>query len=89
MNKFQGAELGGQAVEALGVCIVKLLGHPGLGKVLAHELGHLLSLEHLTQSGVDNYNLMYPSLRADDRLTQPQIDQARTSNLMGRIAPAR
>jgi len=38
---------------------------------------------------VDNYNLMYPSLRADDRLTQQQIDQARTSNLMGRIAPAR
>jgi len=89
VNKFQGAELGGQAVEALGVCIVKVLGHPGLGKVLAHELGHLLSLEHLTRSGVDNYNLMYPSLRADDRLTQQQIDQARTSNLMSRIVPAR
>jgi hypothetical protein len=27
VNKFQGAELGGQAAETLGVCIVKVLGH--------------------------------------------------------------
>jgi hypothetical protein len=85
VNKFQGKELGGQAVEQLGVCIVRSLGNPATGKVLAHELGHLLSLGHVTQSGVDNYNLMYPSLRADDRLTAQQIAQARASDLVKRL----
>jgi len=85
VNKFQGPDLGGQAAEPLGVCIMKKLGPADLGKVLAHELGHLLDLEHVTRSGVDNYNLMYPALRADDRLTQDQIDTARTSNLVKRV----
>jgi len=85
VNKFQGAELGGQAVESIGVCIMKKLGPADSGKVLAHELGHLLNLNHVTQSGVDNYNLMYPSLRADDRLSADQINTARTSNLAKRV----
>ena len=85
VQKFQGAELGGQAVESLGVCIVKKLGPADSGKVLAHELGHLLNLEHVTRSGVDNYNLMYPSLRADDRLSEGQINTARASNLVRRV----
>lgn len=85
VGKFRGAELGGQAVEALGVCIIKKLGPADSGKVLAHELGHLLNLQHVTRSGVDNYNLMYPSLRADDRLSEDQINTARTSNLVRRF----
>jgi hypothetical protein len=88
VGKFRGAELGGQAVEALGVCILKRLGPADSGKVLAHELGHLLNLEHVTRSGVDNYNLMYPSLRADDQLSQDQINTARTSNLVKRFGAA-
>lgn len=85
VNKFQGKELGGQAVETLGVCIMRKLGALEAGKVLAHELGHLLDLDHVTKSGVDNYNLMYPGLRADDRLTEPQIKRARASKLVKKL----
>jgi hypothetical protein len=81
----RGAELGGRAVESLGVCIVKKLGPTDSGKVLAHELGHLLNLEHVSRSSVDNYNLMYPSLPADDRLSEEQINTARASNLVKRF----
>jgi hypothetical protein len=44
VNRFEKRDLGGFAAEALGVCIVTSLGDPVLGKTLAHEFGHLLSL---------------------------------------------
>jgi hypothetical protein len=74
---FEGADLGGQAAELLGVCITRSFRNEQLGKVVAHELGHLLALEHEK----DAYNLMYPALRAGDRLIDEQIERARKSAL--------
>lgn len=82
VSEFQGAELGGQAAEELGVCILRSLSNPMLGKVLAHELGHLLNLGHVAAGAVRNrYNLMWPGLRAGDELTEDQIRTARTSRM--------
>ena len=77
---FERSDLGGQAVEARSVCIVCSLGDPGTGKVLAHELGHLLDLSHVAlRSTRSNYNLMYPAYRAGDELTATQRGHARGS----------
>lgn len=77
---FERADLGGQAVEAQSACIVCALGDPGTGKVLAHELAHLMALPHVaTSSPRANWNLMYPALRAGDELTASQISLARGS----------
>jgi hypothetical protein len=56
---------------------------PELGKILAHELGHLPSLPDLGAG--ENYNLMSMALRADDRLTSHPIRQARGSDLVRRV----
>ena len=43
-----------------------------------------LGLDHVevrADTDVDNYNLMYPALRAGNRLTQNQLNQARRSPL--------
>ena len=82
VNRFEKRDLGGFAAEALGVCIVTSLGHPVLGKTLAHEFGHLLSLPDLRndpKSVENNYNLMYEASRAGDKLTGDQISKARNS----------
>jgi hypothetical protein len=82
VNRFEKRDLGGFAAEALGVCIVTSLGDPVLGKTLAHEFGHLLSLPDLRndpKTVANNYNLMYEASRAGDQLTSDQISQARTS----------
>lgn len=77
---FERGDLGGQAVEAQSTCIVCALGDPGTGKVLAHELAHLMALPHVaTGSPRANWNLMYPALRAGDELTPEQIALARGS----------
>jgi len=77
---FERGDLGGQAVEEQSVCIVCALGDPGTGKVLAHELGHLLALPHVERdSRRANWNLMYPAYRAGDELTAVQIARARAS----------
>ena len=84
---FQRTDLGGEAIEAQSVCIVASLGDPGTGKVLAHELGHLLDLPHVAQgSPRANWNLMYPAYRAGDELTSGQIARARGSRLARRFA---
>lgn len=71
---FERSDLGGQAVEEQSVCIVCALGDPGTGKVLAHELGHLLALPHVERdSRRANWNLMYPAYRAGDELTPAQV----------------
>ena len=82
VNRFEKRDLGGFAAEALGVCIVTSLGDPVLGKTLAHEFGHLLSLPDLRndpKSVANNYNLMYEASRAGDKLTSDQISKARNS----------
>jgi hypothetical protein len=82
VNRFEKTDLGGFAAEALGVGIVTSLGDPVLGKTLAHEFGHLLSLPDLRndpKTVANNYNLMYEASRAGDQLTSDQISQARTS----------
>jgi hypothetical protein len=82
VNRFEKRDLGGFAAEALGVCIVTSLGDPVLGKTLAHEFGHLLSLPDLRNDPntvANNYNLMYEASRAGDKLTVDQISKARNS----------
>lgn len=77
---FERSDLGGQAVEEQSVCIVCALGDPGTGKVLAHELGHLLALPHVDRdTRRANWNLMYPAYRAGDELTAEQVVLARGS----------
>lgn len=79
---FARDDLGGQAVEAQSVCIACALGDPGTGKVLAHELGHLLDLPHVDpHSTRANWNLMYPAYRAGDELTPAQRTRARNSRI--------
>ena len=80
VHQFAGQE-GGQAVEAQRVCIVKRLGNPLFGKTLAHEFGHLLGLEHVTTGTAARFNLMWPGLRAGDRLESDQIQRAQGSAL--------
>lgn len=86
---FVRGDLGGQAVEAQSACIVCALGDPGTGKVLAHELGHLLDLSHVpTGSTRANWNLMYPAYRAGDELTADQVARARASRTGRRFGGA-
>jgi Matrixin len=85
VDRFASRDLGGEAVEGLGVCIVGSHGNPLTGKVLAHEFGHLLGLQHTDIRVADHYNLMFPALRADDRLTSSQIDAARSSTAIRRV----
>lgn len=83
---FTRDDLGGQAVEAQSVCIVCALGDPGTGKVLAHELGHLLDLPHVARdSARANWNLMYPAYRAGDELTHAQKNRAHSSRAARRF----
>ena len=76
-------------MEEQSVCIVCALGDPGTGKVLAHELGHLLALPHVARESTrSNWNLMYPAYRAGDELTADQIAVARRSRASVRSAGA-
>jgi hypothetical protein len=82
VKKFENIDVGGFAAEKLGACILPSLSDPWLGKTLAHELGHLLSLPDLVNppnQAMYNYNLMYGALRANDDLTPDQIEKARKS----------
>lgn len=80
VGDFERGDLGGQAVEAQSVCIVCALGDPGTGKVLAHELGHLLDLPHVARDAPrSHWNLMYEAYRAGDELTADQVARARGS----------
>jgi hypothetical protein len=84
VHDFHDRDLGGSAVESIKACIIKKLASPTFGHVLAHEFGHLLNLPHVLardDTDVDNYNLMYPGLRAGHRLTRDQIRRARQSPL--------
>ncbi len=86
--RFAGDE-GGQAIESQRVCIVRTLRAELMGRVLAHEFGHLLSLEHMEEEGTNLQNLMRPGLVAGNQLTEPQIRTARNSKLATRFSQAR
>ncbi len=77
VRQFDGPDLGGQAIESLGACVLPRLGDVLSGKVLAHEFGHLLGLDHVD----DHYNLMYPALSAAQNLTPEQRSRAAASRL--------
>ncbi len=82
VKKFESRDLGGFAAEKLGVCILTSLSGSTLGNVLAHELGHLLSLpdvKHKDGSVEPNANLMYEALVLDTKLDAAQIEKARAS----------
>ena len=80
VGDFERSDLGGEAIEARSACIVCALGHPGTGKALAHELAHLLGLQHVARDTPRAaWNLMYEALRAGDELTAAQVSAARSS----------
>ena len=79
---LERSDLGGEAIEARSACIVCALGHPGTGKALAHELAHLLGLQHVARDAPRAaWNLMYEALRAGDELTPAQVSAARSSRI--------
>ena len=87
VRSFSRHDLGGSAYEPRKVCILQKLGSM-FGYVLAHEFGHLLGLPHVSvedDSAIDNFNLMYPGLRAGNTLTEAQITQARNSSLVRQV----
>ena len=82
VKKFESRDVGGFAADAIGVCIVPSLSGSMLGNVLAHELGHLLSLpdvRHKEGSVAPNANLMYEAVPMDYKLDAGQIEKARAS----------
>jgi hypothetical protein len=82
VGDFERGDLGGEAIEAKSACIVCAMGNPGTGKVLAHELAHLLGLQHVARDFPRAaWNLMYEALRAGDELTAAQISAARSSRI--------
>ncbi len=93
VSRVSEPALAGEAVNELSVALLPFLGDPTAGNTLAHEFGHLLSLGHVLNDdpldASDVYNLMYPGARADNRLTQAQINTARSSALAQRFAQAR
>jgi hypothetical protein len=96
VSKFSSFELGGESVEDSSVCIIMFMGDEKLGgKLLAHEFGHLLSLDHVPpkkedigKNPKDNYNLMFPGLSADNQLTEDQRKQAQQSRLARQFGEA-
>jgi hypothetical protein len=82
VGDFDRRDLGGEAIEAKSACIVCALGNPGTGKVLAHELAHVLGLQHVARNTPRAaWNLMYEALRAGDELSPAQISAARSSRI--------
>jgi hypothetical protein len=88
VHQFARGELGGQSLEPAGTAIIEAMGQSQFNRVLCHELGHLLNLHHEGPGNVDNYNLMYPALRAGNRLDPEQISSARESRLATRAVEA-
>ncbi len=91
IDKFTEKSLGGRSIQEKAFCVVDTSGHPAFGGHLAHEFGHLLSLDHLEKGHklkgwkkLINYNLMYEGARAGTELAPEQIIQARASNLAQR-----
>ena len=80
VHRFSGTE-GGQAIDNQRVCILKSSPIQLMGRILAHEFGHLLSVPHVTSPTTNLQNVMRPGLVAGDQITQGQIDIARGSNL--------
>ena len=72
--RFTRPELGGGRPRNTAVCVLPAMNDIGSGKMLAHEIGHILGLGHEDQ---DANNLMFPAARADDQLRQDQRDRAR------------
>jgi len=85
VHRFAGNE-GGQAVENQRVCILKSSPTQLMGRILAHEFGHLLGVPHMTSATSNLQNVMRPGLVAGDQITQGQINLARQSSLATRTA---
>ena len=80
VHRFSGTE-GGQAIENQRVCILKSSPMQLMGRILAHEFGHLLSVPHMTSDRSNLQNVMRPGLVAGDQIIQDQIHIARLSSL--------
>jgi hypothetical protein len=59
-----------------------------MGRILAHEFGHLLHVPHMTEERTNLQNVMRPGLVAGDQITQDQIDIARQSALATQVSRA-
>ncbi|HUL16995.1 MAG TPA: hypothetical protein VLV88_13435 [Terriglobales bacterium] len=78
VDKFKSKHLGGMSAEPLTAAIIPYLDNPSFGRILAHELGHLLGLPDLK---TDHYNLMYQAYQAAYNLTPGQIATTHASRL--------
>jgi hypothetical protein len=78
--RFSGNEVGVQA--SRGVAILPFLSRNMRARILAHEFGHLLGVDHMEATRTHLENLMRPGLVAGNQLTQDQINTARRSSLV-------
>jgi len=86
VQKFPHWDQGGDA--GRGTCIVpSMMNGLDPGRVLAHEFGHLLGLEHVETDEESMQNLMRQDSVAGSELTDEQIARARQSGLAQRAIP--
>jgi hypothetical protein len=98
VDRVSRRDLGGQSRHQTGVCLVAYSADvPSTSRMLAHELGHLLELDHVDlarragpgqerQTAAWMRNLMYSgALNPDAELTPDQVRQARSSTLARRF----
>jgi hypothetical protein len=98
VDRVSRRDLGGQSRHQTGVCLVAYSADvPSTSRMLAHELGHLLELDHVDlarragpgqerQTAAWMRNLMYSgALNPDAELTPDQVRQARASALARRF----
>ena len=96
VDRLSKDEVGGEAVAKMRVCLIGYRSNPGeISRMLAHEFGHLLGLEHVNyptgpnherEQAASTQNLMSAaSLNPAALLTPAQVKQARSSALARRF----